>query len=312
MYSPNVNDLIAPYVNRPRSIQKAIVLAYTRPEFSGLTRRTRGVIASLVGRCNQYDGTAPIRARLDRVAEQAEVSTKTVQRTVASLREMGWIEQVSEGRSDMGCFTFRQYRFSPAFCALVELPGSARNEAETKMSDGPNKEELNLKDQPGQIFEKKPKATATTITLPPELQAIKEVGIKDTGVAKLRGLAYRAGHQLADIWKVAQAALTKAGATGYRAYRYLERMILTSSDYAGRANQIKRVATDTVEVASVIARRAKYAHKRFACGPGTIVKIYDGIAEVIRDGEWSYNIAGRDMNAVYDDIERGRLTQITA
>ncbi len=305
MYSPSITDLIEPYQNCPKTIQKAIALVHTQPRFLGLTRHQKAVVASLVSRCNQRSGLIPIRARLDRVADQVEVSTKTVQRTLTVLREAGWMQQVSDGRSEMGCFTFRHYQFSPEFCDLVELPHAEKKPPEASVSDGSIEVELTFEDQRRKIS--KEKRQGKPVDLPPALQEITTYGIKDTGVAKLRGIAHAAGHRLEDVWQVAKERIEAIGATAGRLYRYLQAMIGKVSDYAARASQIERVATQVVEVTQTLARRLKHAHKRFSAGPGTIVKIYDGIAEVIRDGKWVANIAGLGMETVYDDIERGKL-----
>ncbi|MEO6351923.1 MAG: hypothetical protein ABIO19_03760 [Burkholderiaceae bacterium] len=319
MYAPTIEDIIKPYQQYPKTIQLAILLVDTNPRFLGLTRSMKAVLKALLTRACKNNGATPIKARLDIVAMQADVSAKTVQRTIATLRSAGWLKQVSDGRSAWGLFTYRCYRFSADLCAIVGLPTREKtapvSDGETKMSDGAVYVDLTFrKDQQEILFQNRiQNPEANPITLPPELQPIIELGVKDTGVCKLRGMAHAKGHKLSDIYLVAKKRLTELKASGNRVYRYLAAMIANpkATDYTTRARQAERNSIDTEAVEQIRDRRALYANKRFAAGPGKIVKIFDGIAEVSQDGAWAYNIAGRDMNAVYDAVEKGTLRAIT-
>ena len=100
---------------------------------------------------------------------------------------------------------------------------------------------------------------------------------------------------------------------GGRVYRYLAAMIDNPkpSDYAARALQIARTDIQRVTSIKFSVRREKYRYRRFCAGQGTVVRIFDGTAEVTRDGQWVGVIAGRDMDRVYGDIEAGRLRDVT-
>ena len=221
MYSPSVNDIVEPYQHYPIAIQKAILLVETNPRFLGLTKGMKAVLKTLLTRASQDNGTQPIKARLDRVAVQANVSDKTVQRAMAALRDAGWVHQASEGRSEWGVFTYRLYRFTKELCDLVSLPTDSKKHRESEMSGGAVYVDLTFKEGHREILAQKrnQNPNPTPVNLPDELMPIVALGVKDTGVAKLRGAAYAKGHNLADIFVVASKRLSELKATGGRVYR---------------------------------------------------------------------------------------------
>jgi hypothetical protein len=52
---------------------------------------------------------------------------------------------------------------------------------------------------------------------------------------------------------------------------------------------------------------ASYANRRYVGAGGLVVRIFDGVAEVMRDGQWLENVPARHMQRVYDEIDAGRL-----
>ena len=320
MYSPTIEDIVRPYIGYPKAIQQAIVLVETNPRFLGLTRGMKSVLKTLLTRASQSNGTTQIRARLDTVAMQAEVSTKTVERTMKTLREAGWLNTVTAGRSEWGVFESKRYAFTESLCEIIGLPTGKKKpaqETKTEMSDGAVYVDLNFKEDYSRILEEKRKANpeATPITLPSELEKIVSLGVKPSGVCKLRGIASDKGYRLEDIYVVAKKYLVRAKCSGQRVYRYLLSLIGKQSDYAARAAQLERLSSNLGEgqltpLAGVTSRSKKYAHKRFSVSPGKYIRIFDGLAEVIRDGQWVKNIAGKDIDTVYDDIEAGRIVEI--
>ncbi|NHZ65873.1 hypothetical protein [Massilia genomosp. 1] len=94
----------------------------THPTFRRLTKSTLLVLKTLVSRASAQNGLAVIRARLDRMATEASVSYKTVQRAVRIFRDYDWVLPASEGRSEYGVFESRRYVFTHALCDLVGLP----------------------------------------------------------------------------------------------------------------------------------------------------------------------------------------------
>lgn len=303
---PTLDSLIEPYKHYPKAIQHALLLVESHPAFSILTKSARRVLKSMVTRCSRHNGTEPIFARVDRLAAEADVCTKTVQRAVAFLKKVGWLEKVSDGRDEGGVFTYRHYWFSADLAALLRLP-TPKNDHRTKESSG-TYIDLSFKSDQPEISDKE--STPPSIELPPALQAAtEELGIKDTGIAKLRGEAHKAGHQLEHIIACARERLQKLGAKGSRAFRYLQTMISKPSDYASRAAQTARMAADTAKTTKDKGCAEKYAHKRFI-GLGSRVRIFDGTAEVRFDnGEYKF-VPAADMPQIYAAIEAGKLREV--
>jgi hypothetical protein len=280
----------------------------------------KAVLKALLTRASVRDGTIPIKARHDIVAMEADVHEKTVQRTIAKLLSAKWIERITEGRSQWGVFTYRQYRFSDDLCRIVSLPvkGKATEASlqETLMSDGAVYVDLSFKKDHQEILLQKRtnNPEANPITLPETLHQIIELGIKPSGVCKLRGMAHAKGYDLADIFMVAKKRLGEMKATSGRVFRYLTAMIDNPkpTNYAARASQIERSGVIAAIAVQTKNRTREYANRRFAGTRGLIIRIFDGIAEVIRDGHPCGVIAGRDMTSVYDQIESGQLKEITA
>jgi hypothetical protein len=317
MYAPSVEDILKPYYQYPNIIQRAILLVETNPRFIGLTRSMKAVLKDLLTRVSQTNGMKPIRARLDLVAMKANVSDKTVERTIKTLRSAGWMTAVTEGRSEYGVFESKQYQFSLELCKYVGLPakeGKTELPRETSLSDGAVYVDLTFKEDHLEILKKNriDNPEQNPITLPPELEAIVEAGSTPKAVCKLRGLASAQGYKLADIFTVAKPQLIKTKAIGCkgRIYRYLAAMIAKQSDYASRAAQIERCSTKTTNLANHINRQTKYANKRFALGNGRIIRTFVDMAEVLRDRQLVTTIVGRDMETVYNDIESGKLKEI--
>lgn len=305
LYCPTAADLLRPYAKYPPAIQAAIFAVDTAPEFINLTRGQKAVLRAFLTRAGKDDGTAPILVNFEHAAAEAGISTKTIARAVALLIDAGWLVRAGEDRDQYGVFTYRKFAFTPAFCDLVRLPAGKARHHRTSMSRPVNKDRSSKEDQ----LEIRAKARGETlqIDLPEELQALPaELGIRDTGIAALRGQASRAGHKLADIVACARERLRALQLRGNRAFRYLERMCGRHSDYAVRAAELRHqaMADDQRSIA------VQCSHKSFSYGDGIVVRIFDGIAEVMQRGQWVQNIAGRDMQQIYAAIKSGKLVEI--
>lgn len=313
MRAYTLEDIVQPYQHYPKIIQQAVLRAHTHPTFLVLTKSMRKVLCALLTRASQKNGLQPIKARTDRVAEEADVSEKTVQRAVAAFRQLGWIKPLDTQRSEYGLFTARQYAFTEELCALVELPHQgSRTETtctqETEMSTGAVYVDLSYKKDLREISVKN--REANPISLPQTLRDIVEMGVKETGVCKLRGLAHQAGYRLEDIFNLARTRLQAIGATGNRVYRYLLSMIEKRSDYAARAAQLKR-QNGQVEVQQVHKTNAdEYRGRRFMKA-GKRVDVFadgDGAIAVLADGSF-VTLAKSDMPRLYAEIKAGKWVE---
>ncbi|RZI40338.1 hypothetical protein EGT07_23635 [Herbaspirillum sp. HC18] len=244
-----LEDLYQQYRNRPVVIRDAIMRTNSHPTIAhAVTRATLRVLTRLVCRAQKHDGLAPLDARIDHLAGEAECDEKTVRRAISALVELGWLAMPTESRNRWGVFATRQYHFTQRFCDLVHLPCPTGQEAQqrdsgTEMSTGVVYVDLSFKEDQRQIEKEKRETQNREIELTPELdQAAKEFCMNRSGVALLRGLAHRAGYVLDDIILVGREYLHQAKATKNRAHRYLEAMILRKADYAARAAQLRRTA----------------------------------------------------------------------
>lgn len=257
-------------------------------------------------------------ARFNRLAEEADCSEKTVQRALKFLKATNWLVQVGDGRDDNGKYTHGTYRFTETVACLLALPTASISPQQTKMSDGLYIELSLLKDQPGTPGDsslKKEDQPQPKITLPPELAKLpEELGIKDTGIAKLRGLAFKAGHQLEHIVACAKQRLLETGAKGGRAFRYLQTMIDRKSDYAGRAAQEARKAEDKAVVDRRKETEEKHADKRYVAPNGMTYRFLgtSGTAEVTYNGVIQDPVAGQQVLELYEMIAAGKLTEAVA
>jgi DNA-binding MarR family transcriptional regulator len=314
MNLPTIESVTIPYLHLPKAIQRACMLVETHPTFNGITKGARRVLKAVVSYAEKTDGCCPIETRLKDIAKAAGVNRKTVTRAMHTFNEAGWLEEKSHGRGERGKFADTILILTAELCWLVGLPTPDRDDRETRLSRDLIKGlsfEKEYRDLQREKREAEP--TPPPVVLPPELeQASAEFDIKDTGICKLRGMATDAGHRLEDIVACARERLLAMQAKGGRVFRYLETMIGKNSDYAARAAKIERREAIIAEATQHTDRAAKYAHKRFAAGPGTIVRIFDGTAEVSCDGRYIRTLAGPQMQQVYADIEAGTLKEIKA
>lgn len=286
-------------------IQQAILAIDIRPEFINLTPAQKSVLRAFMTRAEKSDGRQPIAVNYENASDEAGVSVKTIGRTVAVLIRAGWLERQSEDRDEYGVFTYRKFRFTRSLCDLVGLPRRHR----TSVSSSVNKN-LELEDYP-KTCAIAPKATPGDIVLPPELETVQDdLGVRRSAVAMLRGLACKAGHNLADLVAVARDYLRAKQIAGNRAVRYLEAMIRQPGDYAARAAEIGKRCAETEQVRRYRDRAAAYAGRQYRAKSGELVRIFAHAAEIIRDGISIGTMAGQQMQRVYDDIAAGKLMPV--
>jgi len=270
MHATAIEEAMKPYLRYPKVIQQSILRAETHPEFSILTKSGKRVLKDLMTRVCKSNAEEPIKANLEKIASDMQVSYKTVQRAVSALIGAGWLQKQMDNvmgeRGNFGLFKSIQYRFTPDFCKIVELPcesnrvgeGDESNQGQ-KMSDRSYNEFIDLtftKDQ--KEISLKNKENKTPIKLPSELIEFGNAfQLSKPLICKARGHAHRRGHKLEDICKVAQERLKAVKATGYRVYKYLLSMIVKNSDYAGRAAQAGRIEDVKPKKPSKVAENVK-------------------------------------------------------
>lgn len=308
MYTSSVAQILEPYGHLPKKIQQAILRVETHPHFIGLTRAMKAVLKVLVSYSDQHDASKPFRVVGPYAAEQAKVSTKSVQRTINALKDAGWMSQHGDGRESFGEFAYREYRFSEVLCQAIQLPYGPNNvppaQAETTLSDG-TVYDLNFKEDQRAIALKRRVAAQGKITLPPLLEQMAEkLKIKPSGICKLRGMAHEAGYKLEDIYIAIQHNLERIAVTATNAFNYLRAVILNPRRRDFRTMRAKLEHSKNGSLLS--ARAAKFSNKRYAtvCGL-TKVTVFDHTAEIVtHDGKVSTAV-GTAFEDVLDRIERG-------
>jgi hypothetical protein len=248
MHAPTIQEVMEPFIGYPKVIQQAILRVETHPSFSVLTKAGKRVLKQLLTRASKENGAEPVRARLDRVADASGVHYRTVQRVMTTLGTLGWVTRITDGRGQFGMFASNQFRLSPELCKLICLPHEdlkeENNTNAAQMSDGTYIDFIDLTFKKDQLEISKQKLKSKPITLPDELLEITKVGLKPSGICKLRGHAHDRGYKLEHIWQVARERILEIKATGNRVYRYLLAMICKDADYAQRAEQCKRMHAD--------------------------------------------------------------------
>jgi predicted DNA-binding protein (UPF0251 family) len=230
-------DVCRAYENRPPLLREALARAYVHPEFRSLSRETLGVMLSLVARLSHFKPAMVFAARADRCAQEVGVSRKTFARAINRFIGAGWLTEAGGGRTPSGRFGAFRYRFTQDFLALLGLDEVRRKPTRTTLSHGSLSIDVHLKE------DHVPAATPTTPPainpLPQDVQPLAARGVHPLLVYRLMGMATRAGYRLGDVVAVALPYLQKIGATGWRAYRYLESMLTKGVGYQGRAESLR-------------------------------------------------------------------------
>jgi hypothetical protein len=308
LYCPTAADLLRPYAKYPPAIQSAILTVDTAPQFINLTKAQKAVLRTLLTRAEQDNGAKPIKVNFWKASQETGVSEKTIARTISLLVDVGWLVRLPTPRDEHGEFSYREFKLTPAFRALVGLPVSSGHHR--TLTSRPVNKDLKEKEDQGETCAKAHGKTLDEIDLTPGLdQAAQEFQMSRPGLAVVRGLAHRAGHDPDHIVTVARAYLQKLRLTGNRAINYLKALARKAGDYAVRAADLAHQAHQRAQVSRNRDREALYAGRSFSRSDGMIVRVLAGVAEMWRGGEMTV-LPRRELSAVFDAIEHGKLTEI--
>jgi hypothetical protein len=322
--------LIEKYDHYPKVIKDAIRAAVSFPWIHGvITGANLKVLVAFIRRLDLPDGIRAVRvcAPLKDVAEEADVNEKTVRRSVATFRELGWMsmdfdvqprKRTGNRTGESGAWKARSYDFTGLFCKLVGLPCPDINDVAAGESQGDaaykrDRIDEAVKNELKKVRREKQKDTVPN--LPDALKAAcEEFGITEVQMAFLRGQASsteggKPKYQLEDVIECARAYLVDKELTGQRAVNYLKSMCLNTSDYAKRAEQIRRNGGQVVHGSKKKEERPIVAycrHKTFYGPNGLVVKVYDGIAEIINNGKLR-TVAEAEFVELYRAVESGKL-----
>lgn len=320
----NKIDNFSAYQAYPDFVRPFLVSLENHPVFqNNFTHWSKSVAIDILARIRINDASAPILLRMSNVARAIGVCTKTVQRVVNHLKELGWITQEGDGRDDMGCFSFRKFIVSKE---VREMMGICAKDLSTDFMDksieNNNLSTKNIKMSNGlygvnknlllkEAFlkkDKKPKLS-TKRGIPGDLIEMQEILELDKGgVCTLMTLCKARKKRLQDVWEYMKQRILDAGVKAGRAFRYIEKLI-SSYDVWQKVSDWQEKIFPKDKVLKEDDNR-RYWHKRFRHEKGFIVKTYDGIAEVISSRDNVRTVAGEGMEQIYRDIKLGILTEV--
>lgn len=128
------NDTLAAYQNYPAPIRPFLLRAETHPTLrSQLTKSFMRVFIDILGRAPIADPLRPLWLRNDIVAENLNISTKTVSRALHFLKQKAWINPYTEddGRNNWGQFNANKFLLGEELRTLLGLPTVSINQKNT-------------------------------------------------------------------------------------------------------------------------------------------------------------------------------------
>jgi DNA-binding transcriptional ArsR family regulator len=285
MESDNSGCALAPAVrkNIPLRILRAIDNAL---HLSGLPRCLRATFAELARFVPQDRPFDTVFAHKDKIAERIGATERTIYRHLTSLQDAGLIERLEQERkSRNGRFSVARVRLTQRGAELLGLAVDNLASPYDKVSPGHTLSvPTTSKNQP----------PAGPGAIPADLTILAVNGVSKRGIFALMGKATKHGKRLADI-VIAKGEALQARRGG-RLFAYLEALAEGPSCFAAAAAAIRQQG-----------RVASYANRRYVGAGGLVVRVFDGVAEVVRDGVWVENVAAKHIGRVYAEIEAGRL-----
>lgn len=288
MESVNTEGGIAPAPRKhlPLRILRAIDAAL---HLSGLPRCLRSTFAEIARYVPQSSPFDTIFAHKEKIADRIGASSRTVFRHLVELKEAELIEVLpQERKSRNGRFSVARVRLTQKGAALLGLAVDNLSSPCDKVSPGHTLSvPTTSKDQP----------PVGPGAIPADLTILAAKGVSKRGIFALMGKATKHGKRLADIVTAKGEALRER--RGGRLFAYLAALAEGPTCFAAAAAAIRQQG-----------RVASYANRRYVGPGGLVVRVFDGVAEVMRDGQWVENVTARHMPKVYAEIDAGRLVAV--
>jgi hypothetical protein len=316
----------------PIPILHAVSLA-SRPDFHPeINASARCLLLCFLQRADKRSPTAVFRARIDRLADDFGVSTRTVHNWLVSLRDQGlliWRQR----RNCFGSFGIA-VRLSDACRQALFPPLNLSREKNISDADIP----LTTKDQPSEDFSKtvstpgnadngKPNQepvthehqSSKTIVLPAELSTLHtDIGLTEATVCWLMKVSTSRGKRLGDVYAYCRSYVT--GLDAARAKAYLLKCILGQQDFAVElSNKQERVkqaqAHPMLQAALPVVRRFAYllasqpqaGRHQTLVASGKEFRLLDRVAYLCRIGIDGIGGVIRPLN---ETMDRDRLLQL--
>lgn len=339
-----IEGYIHPYTNRPPTVLAMLKAVITSPTFRALPVGTFRVLLALVARVPRQAPGDPFIARASRCAIDAATSTKTVSRAIVRFVQEGWLEVTEErlpsGQYAAGSFKATGALFTVLSGGIVVSPPPSRyaylmeqelanntsapipsdndvsrlsnvdlqiKEDQTRLSHPQQAIESSVRED---LFIKpKPQKQDPHYTpLPPDVAPLGTVGIHPLMAYRLMGMASSAGHRLGDLVTVAMPHLKRLALTGWRAYRYVLRMISkTKVGYAERAREAEETHVRKEQNTFLDDAAKRYEGQAFLASSGAVIWIEKGRARIVKSDGSVWGCAGVAMVELFQDIVAGVL-----
>jgi hypothetical protein len=295
MKSDNPEGALTP--EKPRNLPRAILLATQAAlHIKNLPRRLRATLAEIGRYVDQHKPlSSTVWPTKHDIAEAIGAHERTIYRHLADLEQMQLITRVeapdvrNRYRTE-GYYINGHIMLTPRGAELLGLAGPVTH-------SGPDKTAADATPPIKKLTEpsvSKNHPPTLPKTAPADLVILAEQGVSPGGIFGLMGEATAKGQRLGDILAVKGERLRGMREGGL--VSYLRECIHGPTDWRGKAQALREKA-----------RPQQYANRRYTGPGGLVVRVFDGMAEVLRDGAWVENVTARHMQKVYEDIESGRL-----
>jgi len=274
-HSLTYNDMLGAYAPYPAPIRPYLLRAETHPALNRLlTKSFMRVFIDILGRAPIANPLRALRLRIDVIAKNLDISTRTVDRALSFFKEQGWLSQDvrCDGRNRFGEFCTKEFILSTDLRNMLGLPTettlpqtidqeelSVDNSAsETKLSHGLYrvnkvfKKEASFQQGASSIKNQQTNLVSATTSQPPVtanpsastkqpklpadlIEMAETLQITPHGICALMRLAKQANQRLQDVWRVKRDQLLNSGAKEGRAFCYLRHLLSTGEDFAFRA-----------------------------------------------------------------------------
>jgi hypothetical protein len=128
------NDMLNAYQKYPAPIRPFLLRAETHPILrSQLTKSFMRVFIDVLGRAPIADPLRPLWLRIDMVADNLGISTKTVSRALRFMKKQAWLHPApsDNGRNNWGQFGINKFVLGDGLRTLLGLPTTANHPLET-------------------------------------------------------------------------------------------------------------------------------------------------------------------------------------
>lgn len=312
----------------PPIIQRAITRVNDPAILQDISPSLRWALSVLLRRVSAEHGQDLFWVKRSNFAGLIGVSEATVYRMLTTFEELGLITRVTQKRSTEGAFTVGEMRLSDAFCQLIGLTGTDKEDKESlyqyssKSRLSPVRDVIEVNQGVKQFALQKhslhesPKKSVGKSTTPPEFIPLLRQGLTSPQLFLLMRLAREAGKKLSDIVVVCHEPIEKL--RGVELFAYLRTLTQADKDFGHirqHAVEEKQQAEERIaQVERTASMKARYRGK-WLRGPQDTLFQTDSIGRVAvyRTGQpgrcdFSGYLAGEGESKFWQRVEAGDFT----